>query len=170
MRIEWQEISGVAVHASSVHVDSRGNFVKLWNEPGLSIDQVCTSFNKRRGTVRGLHVQVPPATERKLVWCLSGRLLDVLVDTRADQPTYGQWTGIELSAAEPALLEVPAGVAHGYQTLEDSTSVGYLISGIHDPQSARTLAWDDSALGIDWPLEVTEMSANDRNGRRWPPS
>lgn len=167
-RVDWHHIAGVELHDGAVHDDSRGNFVKLWSADPLAVDQVCTSFNRRSGTIRGLHLQLMPSLERKFVWCTSGELWDVLLDTRQDQPTYGAWTAIRLEAAEPALLEVPRGVAHGYQTLRDSTGVAYLISGDHDPTCARTIAWDDPTLGITWPLEVSEISAGDRNGTPWP--
>lgn len=167
-RLEWDQLAGVTLHDSTVHVDARGNFVKLWGDGALVVDQVCTSYNVRAGTLRGLHLQLPPSVERKYVWCTAGALWDVLVDARADEPTFGSWAAVRLGADEPALLEVPPGVAHGYQTLADGTGVGYLISGAYDATSARTLAWDDPTVGISWPLQVSEISAADRDGRPWP--
>jgi dTDP-4-dehydrorhamnose 3,5-epimerase len=102
------------------------------------------------------------------LWVSAGAVLDVLVDVRADSPTYGDWTSIELRADEAAILKVPEGVAHGYQTLLDDTTVVYLITGEHEPEAARTLWWRDPVLDIGWPLDVSSVSESDEAGLPWP--
>lgn len=170
MRVEWQEIHGLGLREAEIHQDERGEFTKLWS--GESTDviarQVCTALNTRRGTIRGMHLQVPPSEERKLVWCLAGAIWDVVVDARPASPTYGDWAAVELRAELRQVLDVPRGLAHGYQALTDHALVGYVIDGVHDPTRARTLAWDDPAIGVAWPLEATVLSPADRDGKPWP--
>ena len=170
MRVEWSEMAGVELHPARAHADARGSFFKLYESSGEPTEtrQVCTSYNHRSGTLRGLHLQLPPHEETKLVWCTAGALLDVLVDTREDSATYGAWTSVELRADDPELLVVPRGVAHGYQTLVDGTAIAYVIDGVHAPEDARTLAWDDPEVGIRWPLAVTAISPADKDGAAWP--
>jgi dTDP-4-dehydrorhamnose 3,5-epimerase len=171
VRLDWSQIEGVALEVGRVHADHRGSFTKYADTPAdapLAVTQVATAFNGRKGTVRGLHFQAQPHGETKRLWVSAGAVLDVLVDVRAESPTYGDWTSIELSAEDPAFLTVPAGVAHGYQTLADHTTVAYLITGAFVPEAARTLLWNDPALGIGWPLEVSAISDSDDAGRPWP--
>ena len=169
MRVGIGEIDGVVLHEPTIHADDRGSFVKHYSSPSpLAARQVCSSFNARRGTIRGMHLQVEPHGETKLVWCTAGRIWDVVVDTREEQPTYGAWGGVLLDSSESRLLEIPAGVAHGYQALVDVTSVAYVIDGEHVPSAARTLAWNDPTIRIEWPLPVGVMSENDLNGQSWP--
>lgn len=173
MRVEWSDLAGVVLEAPQRHEDGRGSFDKLYDGGGLgsiTATQLCTSFNRVSGTVRGLHVQLAPHLERKSLWCTSGQLFDVLVDTREEEPTYGSWAAVRLTAAEPRLLRLPPGIAHGYQTLLDNTAVAYLIDGTFSPSSARTIRWDDASLGIEWPLPVSMISESDRGGQSWPVS
>lgn len=173
MRVHWTSIRGVTIEPAERHHDERGSFEKLFDgslDGSLSVSQVCTSNNRARGTLRGLHVQVAPHEERKALWCSGGALFDVLVDTRRNEATFGSWAGVELGAAEPVLLQIPPGIAHGYQTLAEDTTVTYLISGVYAPESARTILWNDPSLGIEWPLEVRVISDSDRAGRPWPVS
>jgi dTDP-4-dehydrorhamnose 3,5-epimerase len=167
----WSEIDSVSHLAATAHADQRGNFTKYLDQPGdaqLAITQVGSAFNTRMGTVRGLHFQAQPHGETKRLWVSTGAIMDVLVDVRTESPTYGDWTSIELRAEEPAVLTVPAGVAHGYQTLVDDTTVVYLITGEFVPEAARTLLWSDPVLGIGWPLEVSSISDSDEAGQPWP--
>lgn len=170
MRVDMTDIRGVRLEEARVHTDHRGNFVKYRDAQvhRVPIDQVCSSFNHRAGTVRGIHVQVPPHVEHKLVWCTAGAIWDLVVDTRHDEPTYGHWAATELSADAPSLLHVPAGVAHGYQTLTDSAAVAYLIEGRWVPTAARTISWEDPALAIDWPHPISDISDADKDGLAWP--
>jgi dTDP-4-dehydrorhamnose 3,5-epimerase len=138
--------------------DGRGYFARTWCRrefavAGIDCDwvQCNTSFNPRRGTLRGLHYQAPPWEEDKLVRCTRGAAWDVLVDLRPDSPTYLRWAAFELSAANGRALFVPRGLAHGFQTLADDTELFYQMSAYYHPEAARGLRWDDSALGIPWP-------------------
>jgi dTDP-4-dehydrorhamnose 3,5-epimerase len=168
-------LPGAALLRNPVHADNRGTFrrvvdLALMAEEGLdtALAQVSVATNTRAGTVRGLHFQAPPHDESKTLWCSSGAVFDVLVDLRPG-PTYGRWLSVELSAAEPVALHVPSGVAHGYQTLVDDSTLVYLISQPYEARRARCLRWDDPTLGIPWPLPVSEISERDRAAPGWPP-
>jgi dTDP-4-dehydrorhamnose 3,5-epimerase len=149
--------------------DERGFFSRLWSEEefakqGLTprVVQCNTSFNKRRGTLRGMHYQVSPHEEAKLVRCIKGAIYDVIVDLRTDSESFHKWIAVELTAQNRRMLFIPAGCAHGFQTLEDDTEVTYQMSEYYHPESACGLRWNDPALGIDWPLEVTVISQRDK--------
>lgn len=149
--------------------DNRGHFARVFctrefHAKGLHSDfpQHSVSFNKLRGTLRGLHFQVPPHAETKVVSCTRGRIYDVIVDIRKDSPTFGQWQGVELSASNSLALYVPTGFAHGFITLEDASDVHYMITPAHVPGFARAIRWDDPALAITWPLAPLVMSESDR--------
>ena len=153
--------------------DERGFFARAWSasefaERGLSssLVQANIAFNHRRGTVRGLHYQVAPHAEDKLVRCTRGAIFDVAVDLRPDSPTYMRWTGVELSAENRTMLYVPKGCAHGYQTLEDETEALYHVTAAYEPAAERGLRWDDPAIGIAWrDLGEPILSEKDRS---WP--
>jgi dTDP-4-dehydrorhamnose 3,5-epimerase len=115
------------------------------------VDQCSTSFNAREGTLRGMHYQVAPHGESKLVRCTRGAIYDVAVDLRPDSSTYLGWFGLELSADNGCALFVPEGCAHGFQTLADTSEVLYQISTPFVPDAARGVRWDDPAFGIEWP-------------------
>jgi dTDP-4-dehydrorhamnose 3,5-epimerase len=138
--------------------DERGLFARTFSveqfaRAGLEtgVDQRSVSFNRRSGTLRGMHYQADPHGEAKLVRCTRGSLYDVALDLRSDSPTYLRWFGTELTAASRTALFVPEGCAHGFQTLEDATEVLYQISSSHVPDAARGVRWDDPAFGIEWP-------------------
>lgn len=128
---------------------------------------VLTVTNPLAGTLRGLHVQTAPHEETKAIWVSHGSMLDVLLDLRPDQPTFGRWQAFSLSSGEPRLLVVPAGVAHGYQTTSDNTVVSYLIDGVYDPACARTIRPTSSNLAIPWPLPITVVSERDITAMPW---
>jgi dTDP-4-dehydrorhamnose 3,5-epimerase len=134
----------------------------------LVVDEVVTTTNEVAGTVRGMHYQAPPHEEAKTLWVTNGALVDVLVDVRPDEPTYGRHVALRLDADDDLGLYVPPGVAHGYQTLADDTSLTYLVRGSYSPEHARTLAWDDPTVGVSWPLPVSRISEKDRQGHPWP--
>lgn len=127
--------------------------------------QANMGLSRRRGTVRGLHLQVAPALEAKLVRCTRGSLFDVVVDLRRGSPTYLCWYGTQLTAQNGCMLLVPEGCAHGCQALEDDTEFHYMTSAVYSPAHARGIRHDDPAIGIQWPLAVTSVSEQDR---RWP--
>jgi dTDP-4-dehydrorhamnose 3,5-epimerase len=150
--------------------DERGFFARTWSKAefaahGLDTElcECAISFNQRSGTVRGLHYQVAPFEETKLVRCTAGTIYDVIVDLRSGSRTLGAWQAFELSAANRHLLYVPKGFAHGFQTLADNTEVYYQMTGRYAPSHARGIRWDDPALGITWPPASQRiMSSRDR--------
>jgi len=152
--------------------DDRGFFARVWcrrelEAQGLnpSVAQVNVGFTLRRGGLRGLHYQLPPRPEAKLVRCTMGALLDVILDVRTESPTYKQWVGVELTAENRRMVYVPEGCAHGYQTLVDNTEMCYQTSEFYAPELARGVRYDDPAFAISWPLPVTSISDADRS---WP--
>lgn len=152
--------------------DHRGSFLRAWcrrefDKQGLNAEfvQSNVSLNPKRGTLRGMHWQVPPHAEVKLVRCVKGAVLDVIVDIRENSPTRRQWIGVELTAENFRSLYIPEGFAHGFQTLTDDVEVTYQVTGFYDPAAARGLRYDDPAIGIDWPHEVTAISEADAS---WP--
>jgi len=153
--------------------DARGFFARAWDERefgenGLEtrIAQCNVSFNTRKGTLRGMHLQRPPYEEVKLIRCTRGSLFDVIIDIRPESASYKQWAGVELSARNRRMLYVPRGFAHGFQTLEDDTETFYMVSEFYVPGAEDGLRWDDPMFGIHWPLgEPSEISDKDRS---WP--
>ena len=154
--------------------DERGFFARTWCEQEFAAHgapprwvQCSTSFNRRRGTLRGMHYQAAPHEEVKLVRCIRGAIYDVLLDLRPDSPTFRGWAAAELTAENRTQLFVPAGVAHGFQTLEDESEVFYQISEFYRPESARGVRWDDPAFGIPWPLGPRFISERDQQYADW---
>lgn len=153
--------------------DERGFFARAWSEEEFTaaglvarLAQCNVAFNERAGTLRGLHFQRPPHEDVKLVRCTRGAVYDVIVDLRPDSPTYRRWLGVELNDRNRTALYVPAGCAHGYQTLVDATETLYLHSAPYAQGSEGGVRWDDPALGIDWPVcERRIVSGKDRS---WP--
>ena len=129
------------------------------------IAQESLSFNRHRGTVRGLHFQRPPHEETKIVRCTRGGIFDVIVDLRPQSASYLRWQGFELTGANRKALYVPKGFAHGFQTLADDVEIVYQISKFYSPHSAGGYRYDDAAFGIAWPLPVTVISERDLS---WP--
>jgi dTDP-4-dehydrorhamnose 3,5-epimerase len=164
------KLRGAYVIEPELIEDERGFFARIWSPEEFSarglnprIAQCNTSFNKQRGTLRGMHYQIRPHEEAKLVRCTAGAIYDVIIDLRKDSPTHSKWIGVELSARNRQMLYVPEGFAHGFQTLEDDTEVFYQVSAYYHQESARGVRWDDLAFGIDWPLPVRVVSDRDRS-------
>lgn len=152
--------------------DERGFFARAWcrrefEAYGLdgALAQSNLSYNVQRGTLRGLHYQVEPHAEIKMVRCVRGAIYDVVVDLRADSATYLNWVAVELSADNRRMLYVPKGCGHGFQTLEDDTELLYQVSEFFAPGAERGIRYDDPSFNIDWPLPVTSISPKDAN---WP--
>ena len=150
--------------------DERGFFARTWcrnefQQHGLNpnLVQCSVSFNTRRGTLRGMHYQVVPHAEAKLVRCTQGAIYDVVLDLRADSPTYGNWVAAVLTSDEHNMMYVPDGCAHGFLTLEDRTEVFYQMSEFYRPDAARGLRWNDPSFRIEWPAEVVVISERDRS-------
>ena len=168
MRFTATRLKGACIVEPEPYEDSRGLFARTFcarefHDQGLveTFVQCNTSWNARRGTVRGLHYQRPPSCEAKLVRCTAGSLWDVIVDLRPDSETYLEHFGVELSAANRRALYIPEMFAHGFQTLEDGTEVFYQMSEFYAPKLARGLRYDDPRLGISWPLPVASISDKD---------
>jgi dTDP-4-dehydrorhamnose 3,5-epimerase len=149
--------------------DHRGFFARTWcvrefEACGLeaALVQCSTSFNKVRGTLRGLHYQAPPYEEDKLVRCTMGSIYEVIVDLRPDSPSNKKYFAVILSAKNRKMVYVPKGLAHGFQTLEDNTEVFYQISEFYEPAYARGVRWNDPAFGITWPIDNPIMNERDR--------
>jgi dTDP-4-dehydrorhamnose 3,5-epimerase len=152
--------------------DDRGFFARLFCERefaqhGLETRfvQINNSLSAKRGTLRGLHYQLPPAAEVKVVRCVRGALWDVILDLRAGSPTFGKWFGSELSADNRRMMYVPRGFAHGFITLTDDAEAIYLVSDFYSPDNERGVRFDDPGHQIAWPINPTEVSEKDR---KWP--
>ncbi len=152
-------ISGVRLIEIEPIEDERGFFARTacrdeFKKYGINAEfvQQSVSFNKKRGTIRGMHWQEEPYVEDKLVRCTMGKIWDVVVDIRVDSPTYKEWLGVELSALNRRQIYIPKGIAHGFQTLENDSEVFYEMSIPYHPESSRGFRWDDSEIGIEWPM------------------
>ncbi len=148
--------------------DERGFFARSWcaaefAEHGLNpnLAQCNLSFNKKKGTLRGMHYQAAPHEEAKLVRCTKGAIYDVIIDLRPDLPTFKQWFGVELTAENRKALYIPEGFAHGFQTVKDNTEVFYQMSEFYHPESDRGVRYDDPAFGIEWSSANITVSPKD---------
>lgn len=174
MRFTETEVSGALIVDLEPHTDDRGFFARTFDvaefaEAGLPTEVVqCNlSVNHRAGTVRGMHRQVAPHAEGKLVRCVRGAILDCALDLREDSPTFGQKAFVELSADNRRAFFLPPYVAHGFQSLTDDSEVLYQISGPYVPSAERGQRHDDPVFGISWPLPVTVISAKDQAWPDW---
>lgn len=153
--------------------DERGFFARAWCQQEFAAHGLATNFvqanlssNLRKGTLRGMHYQLAPHAEAKLVRALRGAIFDVIVDLRPDSPTFRHWAGVELSGANRRALYLPEGCAHGFQTLEDDSDVFYQVSAFYAPGVEAGVAYNDPAFAIAWPLPVSVISAKDQS---WAP-
>jgi dTDP-4-dehydrorhamnose 3,5-epimerase len=173
MNFDETSISGAFIIRCERFEDERGFFAKVFsrrefesNNLGADFVDFNVSFSRKKGTLRGLHYQLPPHSEDKLMRCTKGGIYEVIVDMRPESSTYGQWVGVELRASGLTMLYVPKGVANGFQTLEDDSEVFYTASRYHNPPAERGLRWNDPRLGISWPLPGDPiLSEKDRS---WP--
>jgi dTDP-4-dehydrorhamnose 3,5-epimerase len=172
VKIQATPLPGAHLIAPEPRGDSRGFFARIYcsdefSAAGLetSFVQVNNSLSATAGTLRGMHYQLPPDAEVKLVRCIKGSLWDCIVDLRPDSPTSGKWFGVELNADNRLMLYVPRGFAHGFVTLTDDTEAIYMVSAGYAPQSERGLRWNDPAFGIQWPRQPVELSDKDA---AWP--
>lgn len=157
-----------------VHRDQRGSFTETYRDAdwadllgGARFVQDNLSRSVSTGTIRGLHYQLPPFAQSKLVQVLAGRIYDVAIDLRRDSPDFGRHVGVELSAEDGKQVYVPAGFAHGFMTLEADCAIGYKVTAAYDPRSERGLAWDDPDLAIAWPRPAAAVTLSERD-RQWP--
>lgn len=168
MRFVSTPLDGAYVIELEPRSDERGFFARAFDREefrahGLDPDVVqCNiSFNLRRGILRGMHYQLPPKAEAKLVRCVAGAIYDVIVDLRPGSPTHARWFGVELDARDRRALYVPKGFAHGYETLSDEAEVHYQVSEFYTPEQERGVRWNDPAFGIAWPIGEPILSAKD---------
>lgn len=170
--IEPTAIPDVKIIRPKRHRDERGFFSEVYNrlsfeEAGLALDFVQDnhSLSAKVGTIRGLHFQIPPFAQDKLVRVTRGRVLDISVDIRRSSPTFGRHVAVELSAENWHQLLVPAGFAHGFCSLEADTEVLYKVTGFYSAEHDRGLAFDDPALGIEWPVPATDAILSEKDRR-----
>lgn len=165
-------VSGAYTIEPEKRGDERGFFARIYCErefaeqglePGFV--QMNNSLSMKKGVVRGVHYQLPPAAEVKLVRCIRGAIFDFIVDLRTDSPTFKKWFGAELTAENRMMMYVPKGFGHGFQTLTDESEVVYLVNDFYNPDLERGLRYDDPAIGLSLPLPVSEISAKDKS---WP--
>jgi len=174
MRFTPTSLSGVWLIDLEPRTDERGWFSRTWCEREFAAHQLNVRWpqgnltrNLHAGTIRGLHWQTEPHPEIKLIRCSAGAIWDVAVDVRPGSPTFGRWAAWELSAENLRQLYLPAGIAHGYQTLSDDAEVSYLMSEFYHPELARGCRWDDPDLAISWPRPVSVISDRDRTLPLW---
>lgn len=172
MQFEATEISGVVVVKTTPMTDERGLFARTYDVTAFEAaglpthwPQCNTSWNARKGTLRGMHFQAAPRPDPKLVRCTRGRIFDVVVDLRPHSPTWRRWIGAELSEANRSAIAIPSGCAHGFLTLEDGCEVFYMMGEDYVPELASGVRWNDPAFGIAWPASPLTMSEKDAN---WP--
>jgi dTDP-4-dehydrorhamnose 3,5-epimerase len=165
-------IAGALVIKPRFREDERGRFFRAWcsqefEEHGIRFTPVQANmgFSRRKGTIRGMHLQVEPALEAKLVRCTRGAMFDVALDLRLGSPTFCKWYGVELTAENGWMLYVPEHCGHGYQTLQDGTEMYYMTSHFYAPEAGRGARFNDPVFSIEWPLAATVISEQDRN---WP--
>ena len=168
VNISHTPIPDLVVVEATPHIDNRGAFARLYCERELAsiigprrIVQINHSRTAAIGAVRGLHYQLPPHAEMKLVRCLKGRVWDVAVDLRHDSPTFLHWHAEELTPANSRMMVIPEGFAHGFQVLEPESELLYLHTAFYEPEAEGGLHHDDPSLAINWPLAVTDLSARD---------
>ncbi|MGY6550342.1 MAG: dTDP-4-dehydrorhamnose 3,5-epimerase [Erythrobacter sp.] len=170
MNVIETAIAGPLIIEPRVFGDERGFFMETWNaaafgEAGLDLTFVQDNHSRsQKGVLRGLHFQ-NPGPQGKLVRVTSGAVFDVAVDLRKSSPTFGQWVGVELSAENKRMFWVPEGFAHGFLTLDDDTDFLYKCTAPYAPQSEYTLAWDDAAVGVEWPVAGLDPIISDKDAR-----
>jgi dTDP-4-dehydrorhamnose 3,5-epimerase len=162
-------LAGTCILAPESVSDARGFFARLWSAGALDahglvsrFNHASVSFNVRKGTLRGMHYQAAPFAETKLVRCTRGAIYDVVLDLRPGSQTFRRWIAAELTAENRHLLYIPAGCAHGFQTLANDSEVEYLIDAEYSPALGRGVRWNDPAFRIDWPEDERTMNDRDR--------
>lgn len=168
MKFESTALDGVWIVDIALRSEERGSFGRTYCQEEFAAHGLHTTWpqcnlsrNTRRGTLRGLHFQAEPEPEIKLVRCTAGAIFDVAVDIRRESPTFGRWLGVELSAATGRALYIPAGYAHGFQTLTDDAEIFYMMGAAYVPELARGVRWDDPEIGVQWPLPPVALSPRD---------
>jgi dTDP-4-dehydrorhamnose 3,5-epimerase len=170
LEVRALELDGVLEIRPRRFGDDRGFFSEVWREDRLAEVGVSArfvqdnhSYSQARGVLRGMHYQLPPAAQDKLVRVARGSVFDVAVDIRPDSPTFGRWAGVVLSAEEWNQLFIPRGFAHGFVTLEDETEVLYKASAFYAPELERAVRFDDPAIGIEWPMDTSQVVLSEKD-------
>jgi len=170
MRFTETALPGAFIVDIERHEDERGFFARSWcmqefrdRDLNPCVVQCNVSWNRSKGTLRGMHYQAAPHAEVKLVRCTRGSVHDVIIDLREKSPTFRRHVGVELSADNYRALYIPEGLAHGFLTLQDDSEVFYQMSAFYEPSAARGVRWNDPAFGIAWPLAVSVISHRDRD-------
>lgn len=170
MNVTETNLKGVFVIEPQVFGDSRGWFMETWSKTkleaaGLNFDfvQDNQSYSAQKGTLRGLHYQLNPMSQAKIVRCTRGTLLDVAVDIRKNSPQFAKWTSVILSAENKKQILIPRGFAHGFLTLTDDVEIQYKADNYYSPQCDGNIRWDDPQIKIDWPFEPVILSDKDKN-------
>lgn len=170
MKFSRTHLAGLWLIELDLHQDERGFLARTFCEQEFAAHGLNTrwpqcnlTLTKERGMLRGMHFQIEPQPEIKLIRCAAGAIFDVLVDVRRDSPTFGKWQGFELTAQNRRQLYVPGGFAHGFQCLTDNCEVFYLMSDFYAPELARGLRYDDPIVNIQWPLAAVKLSDRDRH-------
>lgn len=168
MKFTETPLKGAFVIDLEKREDERGFFARAWCQKEFESHgiyrlpvQANMSYNKKAGTIRGMHYQAAPNQESKLIRCINGAIYDVIIDLRKDSPTYKQWFGIELNAENRTMLFVPEDFAHGFLALKDNSEVMYQVSAFYNFESERIIRYDDPSFDIKWPIEVTVVSDKD---------
>lgn len=176
MKFVATELKGAFIVEPEILEDERGFFARTWcrkefEQHGLNpnLVQCNISFNRNKGTLRGMHYQTSPFEETKLVRCTMGAIYDVIIDLRPISKTFKRWIAVELTAENRKMIYIPQGFAHGFQTLENDTEVFYQMSEFYAPEYARGVRWDDPKLNIQWPDDVRIISVKDRNFQDFDP-
>jgi|TARA_Y100001949_G_scaffold157336_1_gene146814 dTDP-4-dehydrorhamnose 3,5-epimerase len=169
MKFTKTDFDGVYLIEIEKSEDERGFFArtfdsKIFEEKGLIFQFIQSSIsnNIKKGTIRGMHYQIEPYAETKLVTCTNGKIFDVLIDLRPNSKTFKKWQSFELDSKHYSSVYIPEGVAHGFQTLQDDSVIHYQISQIHKPEFSRGIRWDDKLFNITWPLKPTVISKKDQ--------
>ena len=162
------KLKGAFVIEEERHEDERGYFARTWSAQEFEahgiVSQIAEcniSFSKKKGTLRGMHFQLPPFAQAKLVRCTRGAIYDVAIDLRPESETFRQWVAVNLTANK-GMFYIPTGFAHGFQTLEDESEIFYQMSDVYNPESAGGVRWNDPAFGIEWPEAERIIIARDR--------
>ena len=157
------------IKTEKIH-DNRGFFTRLWDKEIFeklnmitNVQQCSVSFNLKKGTLRGMHMQKHPYEEVKWVTCVQGKIYDVILDLRPESPSYKKWETFHLSSDDLSVLYIPPGVAHGFQALENNTSVFYQINQKYVPEYSFGVMYNDPEFNIKWPLKITEISSKDQS-------
>lgn len=173
MKIQETKIAGVHVLEAEPRADDRGYFARVFAKEvlkasGISYDivHINRSLTKKKGTIRGIHYQIKPREENKIIQCIDGKIFDVAVDLRKRSKTFGKWVGVELSGENKKMLLVPKGCGHAFQTLAPNCLIEYFVSEYYSPKQERGALWNDPFFKIRWPMKRPILSEKDK---KWPP-